>query len=108
MWEPLIVVRGRRRHPGFRDWLFAQPARFGGELMGRKPLAFCAFLFEQLGLLPGDTFEDLYPGTGIVSRAWRELSSGARADRALSQEASNDIVLSQEYSDDVEISVPVP
>jgi hypothetical protein len=74
-WEPLIVVGGRRRRPGLRDWLAAQPARRGGELLGRKPLAFCAWLFNALGMVPGDELRDLYPGTGIVARAWRELSA---------------------------------
>lgn len=73
-WEPLIVVGGRARRPGVRDWLSAQPARGGGTLPGRKPLAFCAFLFEQLGMLPGDALDDLFPGTGIVTKAWAELS----------------------------------
>lgn len=73
-WEPLIVVPGRRLRPGKRDWLFAAPARLGGsKLAGRKPLAFVAWLFEVLGLLPGDELEDLYPGSGVVSAAWREL-----------------------------------
>lgn len=69
-WEPLIIVRGRQKKPGVRDWLRAQPARFGGDLPGRKPLAFVAFLFDALGLAAGDTFDDLYPGTGIVGRTW--------------------------------------
>jgi hypothetical protein len=73
-WEPLIVVAGRSLRPGKRDWLAAQPARGGGKLMGRKPLAFCAWLFDLLGMLPGDEFMDVFPGTGIVGRAWRELS----------------------------------
>ncbi len=72
-WEPLIVVPGRELTPGKRDFLVAKPARGGGKLMGRKPLAFCAFLFDALGLLPGDDFVDLFPGTGIVSRAWECL-----------------------------------
>ncbi|MHB9005136.1 MAG: hypothetical protein ACYC6C_13975, partial [Coriobacteriia bacterium] len=76
-WEPLIVVCGRALRPGKRDWLMAQPARHGGDLPGRKPLAFCAWLFDCLGMLPGDRIVDLYPGTGIVSRAWDELSLGA-------------------------------
>lgn len=59
-WEPLIVLPGRRLRPGFRDWLCASPARGGGTLIGRKPLAFCAFLFQQLGLLPGDELADLF------------------------------------------------
>jgi hypothetical protein len=78
-WEPLIVVCGRHRRPGKRDWLRAMPARGGGELPGRKPIAFCAWLFELLGMLPGDTLVDLFPGTGIVARAWTELSSGSAA-----------------------------
>lgn len=78
-WEPLIVVGGRPRQPGKRDWLRAMPARGEGTLPGRKPIAFCAWLFELLGMQPGDTLVDLFPGTGIVSRAWAELSSGAGA-----------------------------
>lgn len=84
-WEPLIVVGGRRRQPGKRDWLRAMPARSGGTLPGRKPIAFCAWLFEVLGMVAGDVLIDLFPGTGIVSRAWAELSSGpARKTVALS------------------------
>lgn len=74
-WEPLIVVGGRQKRGGVRDWLRAMPARFGGELPGRKPIAFCAWLFDCFGMVPGDTLDDLFPGTGIVSRAWGELAS---------------------------------
>lgn len=78
-WEPLIVVGGRQMPPGRRDWLTAHPARGGlglprGELPGRKPLAFCAFLFDALGMQPGDALVDLFPGTGVVSRAWEAMS----------------------------------
>jgi hypothetical protein len=79
-WEPVIVVAGRSLRPGKRDWLAAQPARKGGELPGRKPLAFCAWLFDLLGLQPGDTLDDLFPGTGIVTRAWLEVSRRGVAD----------------------------
>lgn len=72
-WEALIVVGGRRRRPGHRDWLSAQPARRGGTLPGRKPIAFAAFLFRCLGMLPGDELVDLYPGTGIIGRAWANV-----------------------------------
>lgn len=88
-WEPVIVVPGRALRPGVRDWLSAQPARFGGDLPGRKSLAFCAWLFDLMGLVPGDTLDDLFPGTGIVSRAWREASARAPSDafpRGLSDE----------------------
>lgn len=73
-WEPLIVVAGRSRRPGKRDWLSAQPARKGGTLMGRKPIAFCTWLFACLGMMPGDDLVDLFPGTGIVTRCWEEVS----------------------------------
>jgi hypothetical protein len=78
-WEPVIYRPGRRLRPGFRDWLAAQPARRGGTLPGRKPVAFCSWLFRLLGMRPGDELVDLFPGTGIVSRSWRELSSVAPA-----------------------------
>jgi len=78
-WEPVIVVGGRHRRPGVRDWLSALPARGGGTLPGRKPIAFCSWLFSLLGMLPGDELVDLFPGTGIVSAAWRELSARTSA-----------------------------
>jgi len=80
VWEPLIVVRGRQQAPGKRDCLSALPARGGGSLPGRKPLAFCAWLFECLGMLPGDRLLDLFPGSGIVGAAWAELSRSSRSD----------------------------
>jgi hypothetical protein len=83
-WEPLIVVRGRRRRPGKRDWLVAHAARGGGSLPGRKPLAFCAFLFSCLGLEAGDELVDLFPGSGIIGRAWAEVSR-AVAGRAVAE-----------------------
>ena len=79
-WEPLIVVPGRELQPGKRDWLLAQPARFGGTLPGRKPIAFVSWMFGLLGLLPGDSLVDLFPGTGIVGACWRELSQAAHDD----------------------------
>lgn len=79
-WEPVIVVGGRQRRPGVRDHLRALPARFGGELMGRKPIAFAAWLFDLLGMRTGDQFVDLFPGTGIITRAWASLSSRAPGD----------------------------
>lgn len=81
-WEPLIVAAGRRLRPGKRDWFSAQPARRGGDLPGRKPLAFCAFLFDALGMLPGDVLDDLFPGTGIVGpRMGRNVARSCRRRR---------------------------
>ncbi len=81
-WEPVIVVPARRQPPGVRDWLSALPARGWGTLRGRKPIAFCRWLWELLGAEPGDEFSDLFPGTGMVARCWLELGAVARsADR---------------------------
>lgn len=77
LWEAVIIWPGRELQPGVRDWINAQPARRGGTLIGRKPLAFCAWLFRCLGMQPGDELTDLFPGTGIVSTAWRELCGEA-------------------------------
>lgn len=86
-WEPLIVVPGRRRRPGVRDWISAQPARGGGDLMGRKPIAFCSFLFDALGMVPGDKLEDLFPGTGIVARTWAEICRNSVANAGVNDNA---------------------
>jgi hypothetical protein len=80
-WEALLVVGGRQRPPGRRDWLKAQPARHGGDLPGRKPMEWCMWAFDLLGMLPGDELVDKFPGTGGIGRAWEYLSSlrsGAR------------------------------
>lgn len=88
-WEALIVAGGRKLRPGVRDWLMARPARLGGStLPGRKPIAFWAWLFDMLGMVPGDEFEDLFPGTGTGARAWAYLSSLAGGDS--SSTAAND------------------
>lgn len=80
-WEAVIVVGGRQRRPGRADWLSAYPARGGGTLPGRKPVAFAAWLFGLLGMVPGvDELDDLFPGTGVITRAWLLLSSAARGD----------------------------
>lgn len=79
-WEPVIVVPGRYLRPGKADWLRAMPARGGGSLPGRKPIAFCAWLFALLGMQPGDTLIDMFPGSGIVADSWGELSRPGVAD----------------------------
>ncbi len=99
VWEPVIVWPARELRPGIADALRALPARGGGHLIGRKPLKFCGWLFGLLGALPGDDFVDLFPGSGIVGRAWsayvsplqeRHVSVGAgeHVSRAAAGDAS--------------------
>lgn len=75
VWEPLIVWPARHDPPGVPSWFHAHAARGGGDLIGRKPIAFCRYLFRVLGARPGDELADLYPGTGIVGRAWAAVNA---------------------------------
>lgn len=85
-WEPVFVRGGRRRDLdadstrlklGYKDFVSANITLQKG-LAGAKPPEFCFWLFEVLNALPGDTFDDLFPGTGIVGRCWDDFSSRAR------------------------------
>lgn len=42
-----------------------------GRVIGAKPARVCAWIFSLLGARPGDVFDDLFPGSGSVGRAWR-------------------------------------
>lgn len=39
---------------------------------GAKPDEFCRWIFDLLGMQPGDDLVDLFPGSGAVSRTWAE------------------------------------
>jgi hypothetical protein len=75
-WEPVIVRtphwRQRHRSDFVTDTLAAtQPRGFlGNEITGQKPVAFCYWVFDLLGLGPDDDLVDLFPGSGAVTRAW--------------------------------------
>lgn len=86
-WEPVVYCAGRRvasKHAGVDSLAHAARARSTdpGYVIGAKPARFCFWLFELLGALPGDTFVDMFPGSGGVARAW-------------------EIYVSREYSGDV-------
>lgn len=78
-WEPVIVRGGRqkrdRTEPTVRDWVSANVTLRRG-LSGVKPTEFCYWLFAVMGLQRGDTFDDLFPGSGAVSAAWAEWQNG--------------------------------
>jgi hypothetical protein len=81
-WEPLIVVRGRPRRleasEPCDDVLLSNGARrqrsMPGALVGMKTGEFCAWLFMMLGAMRGDRLEDLFPGSGVVTKAWRRFA----------------------------------
>ena len=92
-WEPVIYHGGRpvdpSRLPERRlDSLvhgISPLTTLPGRVIGTKPAAFCRWVFTLLGAAPGDTLDDLFPGSGAVTRAWAaytaaDPSPAARAD----------------------------
>ena len=70
-WEPVIFCGGRKNKaaresglPTPRDWYSENIARTG--FFGSKPAGFCRWVLSLLGWLPGDTVDDIFPGTGIM------------------------------------------
>jgi hypothetical protein len=83
-WEP-VVLRGGRRPEGYvRTHLIASPPQFTfrprpeGHVIGEKPAEFCRWVFACLGARPGDALDDLYPGSGAVTRAWEQYTAQLR------------------------------
>jgi hypothetical protein len=85
-WEPVIMRGGRQGphttgEPMLRDYIVCHPQEHqyrkaeAGHVIGRKPRAFCDWLFRCLGAQPGDDLDDLYPGTGHVADAWARFST---------------------------------
>ena len=73
-WEPLIWRGGRkmgRQHDTTRDWV-AESITLKRGLTGAKPRKFCLWVFDLLGVTPGDIVDDLFPGSGAVGHAIAE------------------------------------
>ncbi len=70
-WEPVLFKPCRSRKGRFvvRDYVEANITMKKG-LCGVKPDRFCYWLFELLGMLPEDSLDDLFPGSGAVGHAW--------------------------------------
>jgi len=76
-WEPVIVYGGRKRGrdlPTVRDFVSCNITLKKG-LSGVKPEDFCFWLFEILGMKKDDELEDLFPGSGAVTRAFEKWKS---------------------------------
>jgi hypothetical protein len=74
-WEPVIYLGGRQLITGYRrvDSLVCGVGPLDtlpGRVIGAKPAAVCRWIFTLLGAAHGDTLDDLFPGSGAVSRAW--------------------------------------
>lgn len=73
-WEPVIVRGGRKRtrqQATVRDWC-AENITLKRGLVGAKPQAVCFWLFAVLNAQPDDQMDDLFPGSGAVTRAWQQ------------------------------------
>lgn len=90
-WEPVIYHGGRPVYGPLRtDSLVhgvSPLTTLPGRVTGQKPAAFCRWVFDLLGAAAGDTLDDLFPGSGAVSRAW---AAYARAERDASPMAPGD------------------
>jgi len=75
-WEPLIVYGGRRRGRDkltMNDWIKTNTV-IHQSVLGEKPELFVWWLIEMLGMEPSDELDDLFPGSGNVTRSldvWR-------------------------------------
>ena len=70
-WEPVLSRGGRPRgklKPTVRDWVASNITLKKG-LVGVKPVSFCFWIFEFLGMEPDDEFLDIFPGSGAVGLA---------------------------------------
>jgi hypothetical protein len=76
-WEP-VIVRGGRKHDRYdrtvRDWVACNITLKKG-LCGAKPEGFCRWVCQVLNVQAGDVLDDLYPGTGIMTRVFEEVIS---------------------------------
>lgn len=73
-WEPVIWRGGRKRGRQMdtaRDWL-AENITFRRGMTGAKPRAFGLWLLDLLNAQPGDTVDDLFPGSGAIGLAIAE------------------------------------
>lgn len=84
-WEPVIIRGGRQELPEtgptrrLDALVYVARARLTdpNRVTGAKPAEFLWWLFDLLGARPGDELDDLFPGSGGVSRAWQILQRGA-------------------------------
>jgi hypothetical protein len=87
-WEPVVFCGGRAYLSSIDtrrlDALVhvARPRTTDPRrVTGAKPAAFCWWLSDLLGMLPGDELVDLFPGSGGVARAWSLRVGGGQARR---------------------------
>jgi len=98
-WEPVIYRGGRPADPSRADVVETRRVdslvcgvspltTLPGRVTGTKPAAFCRWVFGLLGAAPGDTLDDLFPGSGAVTRAWAAYTADtSRSDTVQTRRA---------------------
>jgi len=92
-WEPVIYVPVPSRTAGSTRRVDALAhgvtvmRTLPGRVIGAKPPAFCRWVFDLIGAGAHDSFDDLFPGSGIVSRTW-DLYAAAARDTSSAMEVS--------------------
>lgn len=79
-WEPVIFIGGRNppvhkhappqkggKQNTPKDFL-VEPITMRRGLTGAKPEKFCHWVLDLLNVHPGDSVDDIFPGTGIMGR----------------------------------------
>jgi hypothetical protein len=80
-WEPVIYQGGRQLITSGQRRVDSLVCGIGpldilpGPVIGARPAAVCRWIFTLLGAAPGDTLDDLFPGSGAVSQAWAAYTS---------------------------------
>jgi hypothetical protein len=126
-WEPVIYHGGRPADPSRPDALQTRRVdslvcgvsaltTLPSRVTGTKPAAFCRWVFGLLGAEPGDTLDDLFPGSGAVTRAWAvytgapDPSRPARAGRVApvgdENDASPEVLHDASRADPRDVSCP--
>lgn len=80
-WEPVLFYGAKKRGrevDTVRDYVIENITLKKG-LSGAKPVKFCYWLFELLGMGAHDDFVDVFPGSGIVTEAWRSFQQRKRS-----------------------------
>ena len=93
-WEPVVYVpvarardvvhdasrsTGAARRVDVLQHGVAPMLTLPGRVIGTKPAAFCRWIFDLVGATPDDQLDDLYPGSGMVGRAWAAYCGTAAA-----------------------------
>jgi hypothetical protein len=99
-WEPVIYHGGRPVDPSSLEERrvdslvhgVSPPTTLPGRVIGTKPAAFCRWIFTLLGAAPGDSLDDLFPGSGAITRAWALFTSPAEPSHLARADASSEVL----------------